>query len=214
MREVFVSYAHQDKDRVTDLVASLERSSVRVWWDADLPHGKSWDDQIERALENASTIVVVWSRQAVASENVKDEAHYALEERKALPVRIEDVQLPYRWRRLQYVDLMARPVERNEKWAEVVAALRDHGADAVPPDGSPSRPTTPPNVESQRKIALSPNAVIPAVLVLLSLLFNVLGSLVAAPGAYWPIVSSAAFGVSALVYAFWNVVPHQARNYS
>jgi hypothetical protein len=65
MTDVFISYAHADKERVTDLVRGLETSRVGVWWDERLPPGTTWDDQIEAALERAQAIVVVWSKHAV-----------------------------------------------------------------------------------------------------------------------------------------------------
>lgn len=168
MSPVFVSYSHTDRDRVIDIIEGLKKSRVAVWWDDDLPPGKTWDDQIEMALEKASAVVVVWSESALASENVKDEAYYAREENKAFPVRIEDVQPPFRFRRLQSVDLFQRPVEDNEKWDDLVDAIserRGRGPDLeVPLPGERPKP--------RRQTAIPWMTILPALMLGLILIIN------------------------------------------
>ena len=217
MQNVFISYSHKDKERVADLVRGLKGSRIGVWWDEDLPQGKTWDDQIESALQSARFILVVWSGQSVVSENVKDEAHYALEERKALPVRIEEVKLPYRWRRLQHLDLFARPCESNEKWNKVITTLQQ--SSQVGPQNEAMEATEtgdgPQQLrEMHQSIALPLKAIIPALLVLLSLITNVAGTLITSEGSYWPLLTAGFFGVLALAAAVWSVLPRARNAYS
>ena len=207
MTHVFISYAHADKEHVTDLVRGLETSSLNVWWDDQLPPGSTWDDRIEAALDRAQAVVVVWSQNAVASQNVKDEAHYALEEHKALPIRIEDVKLPYRWRRLQYVDLFARPPERNDKWEMLVKAARCEGGGADAPSADQTEAVA-------RSTTRGRSAIYPAVLVLLSLLAQIAGTVLAPPEAYWPLATSMVLGSAALIGAIWSLVPVRMRAYT
>jgi hypothetical protein len=207
MTDVFISYAHADKERVTDLVRGLETLRVGVWWDEHLPPGTTWDDQIEAALERAQAVVVVWSKHAVDSPNVKDEAHYALEERKAFPVRIEDVKLPYRWRRMQYIDLFRLPPQSNDKWTTLV--------DAVRAGGDTTAESLKSDTERPRSASLAQKgAIFPAALVLLSIVTQFAGTLAAPGGSTWPLLVSAGFGGAALISALWSILPPKVRVYS
>jgi TIR domain len=200
---VFVSYSHHDRDRVVDIVESLKRSRVAVWWDDDLPPGRTWDDQVEAALEGASTVIVVWSRGAIASENVKDEAHYAREENKALPVRLEDVEPPLRFRRLQFVDLFRSPAEANEGWNDLVAAVSERLGRAPSSAAQGGAEVAP---RARGGIAIPWRTVLPAALVALSLVTNVAGTIffggqnVAATAVSW------GFGGAAVALAISNLV--------
>lgn len=125
MSDVFVSYAHADQPRVDALIGQLQAEAIDVWWDAHLPTGRNWDDELEAAMVAAPTILIVWSEAARASDEVKDEAFFARKLRKALPARLQPVDLPYRLDRIQRVELPDEPVERCPDWPRLVAALRE-----------------------------------------------------------------------------------------
>ncbi len=128
MGDVFISYSSRDRARVEKLVARLrDDHGIAVWWDTHLPPGERWDDQIEQAMENASTVVILWSEASVASEEVKDEAYYARDRGKALPVRIENVRPPYRFLRIQGLDLIHDPPHEAPKFLALVDAVRGKG---------------------------------------------------------------------------------------
>ena len=52
---------------------------------------------IEKALNEAKCVVVLWSERSVQSRYVRDEATYALDRDKLVPVAIENVNLPFRF---------------------------------------------------------------------------------------------------------------------
>ena len=58
--------------------------------EAQLEISKASVEQAQAALDNAQCVVVLWSKRSVESQFVKDEATYALEEGKLLPVRIDE----------------------------------------------------------------------------------------------------------------------------
>lgn len=124
MSNVFVSYAHADRARVEPMIAQLQQQALDVWWDKHLPLGRNWDEQLEQAMAQAPTILVVWSAAARASDEVKDEAYFARKLGKALPARIEPVELPYRLDRIQRVELLTDPVQECPDWPALVEALR------------------------------------------------------------------------------------------
>ncbi|MGB7250248.1 MAG: RodZ domain-containing protein [Phormidesmis sp.] len=103
----FISYSRADTKIATQLAEQLRDRKVDLWIDQlDIPAGDRWDSAIERALQVCSGLIVLLSKTSVNSENVLDEVSYALEENeKVIPVLLEPCDIPFRLRRLQYVDL-------------------------------------------------------------------------------------------------------------
>ena len=97
MADIFISYSHEDKSLASQLAAAFERHGWKVWWDRQLRTGSHYDDEIEAALEAAGCVVVLWSGRSVGSRYVKDEATFALEAGKLVPVLIENIRLPLRF---------------------------------------------------------------------------------------------------------------------
>ena len=102
---VFISYAQEDKPRVRPLADFLVARGWAVWWDEDIPLGKTFDQVIEEVLNAAKCVIVVWSRESVRSEWVRNEASEALARKVLVPVMIDDVKLPLEFRRLQTANL-------------------------------------------------------------------------------------------------------------
>ena len=102
----FLSYSREDSAFVVRLASDLRAKGAHVWLDQfDIPIGERWDNSIENALRGASRMIVVLSPTSVASPNVLDEVSFALEKGKTvLPVLSEACEIPFRLRRLQYVD--------------------------------------------------------------------------------------------------------------
>lgn len=125
MGNLFISYAHEDHERVGELVQALNARGFQVWWDKELPQGADWDERIQRALEQSSAVFVVWSKNSMASREVRAEATYALNENKLLPIRIEDVKIWARYAIVQYRDLFKRPVNEDPNWAEVINRIEE-----------------------------------------------------------------------------------------
>src|SRR5262249_16186178 len=72
----------------------------------DIKPGQRWDRAIEDALAKCPQLLVILSPDATESTNVMDEVSLALEEGKTvLPVVHRQCKIPFRLRRLQYVDL-------------------------------------------------------------------------------------------------------------
>lgn len=106
MTDIFISYASEDRDRASQLASALAALGWSVWWDRKIIAGQAFDQAIERELEAAKSVVVLWSKHSVASEWVKNEAAVAAERRVLVPVIIESVKLPLEFRRKQTADLI------------------------------------------------------------------------------------------------------------
>ena len=105
MADIFVSYATEDRERVGPLVEVLEGEGWSIFWDREIPPGRSWDDVIQETLDEAQCVVAVWTRHSVESRWVKIEAMEGLERGILVPVVLDDAEIPIAFRRTQAADL-------------------------------------------------------------------------------------------------------------
>ncbi len=106
MADVFISYANQDRESAHRLANALIAIGWSVWWDRKIIAGQSFDQVIERELETAKSVVVLWSEHSIASEWVKNEAAVALQRGVLVPASVESVKLPIEFRRRQTAELV------------------------------------------------------------------------------------------------------------
>src|SRR5262245_57097082 len=107
MSDIFISYAREDRDKAEQLAQVLTQQGWSVWWDRHIPAGRSFDDVIEQALSSAKCILVLWSKNSVASRWVKGEAAEGAQREILVPVLIEQVKQPLEFNRIQAADLTA-----------------------------------------------------------------------------------------------------------
>jgi hypothetical protein len=102
----FFSYSRDDSDFALRLAGDLKAAGASVWLDRlDINPGQRWDRAVEDALNNCPRMLVILSPASVDSTNVMDEVSFALEEQKTvIPVIYKDCVVPFRLRRVQYVD--------------------------------------------------------------------------------------------------------------
>ena len=106
MSDIFISYKREEQATARKLANALESEGWTVWWDPKLRAGEHFDDVIEKALNEAKCVIVMWSNLSVNSEYVKAEATEALEQRKLVPIKIESVNLPFRFKRVHTPTLL------------------------------------------------------------------------------------------------------------
>ncbi len=94
MKDVFISYASEDRPVAQQLAAALEQSGMSVWWDRQIQVGSEWDKTIEDALAVAKCVVVLWTGHAKDSRWVRAEAREALNTEKVVPVMLEANAIP------------------------------------------------------------------------------------------------------------------------
>jgi len=104
MADVFLSYAREDQDRARAIAGALEARRWSVFWDRKLLGGQEFRPVLERELQSARCVVVLWSERSLASPFVRDEAAEALNGR-LVPVLIDPVLPPLGFREIQHVDL-------------------------------------------------------------------------------------------------------------
>jgi hypothetical protein len=105
MSEVFISYASEDRPVARMLAEALEQRGWDVWWDRDIPLGKTFDEVIEQSIARAKCVIVLWSTASVASEWVRSEASEGRRRNILVPAFIEPVEPPLAFRLLNSADL-------------------------------------------------------------------------------------------------------------
>jgi TolB-like protein len=140
--DIFVSYASEDRERVKSLVSELESTGWTVWWDRRIGIGSSFDREIERELAAAACVIVVWSRSAVESDWVREEASEARIRKILVPLQIDDCQPPLGFRRSQTADLTGWPATRGQldDLLESVRTLVSPSAVRLPDDKRDTAP--------------------------------------------------------------------------
>lgn len=100
MADIFISYDHADRAEITKLSSALEVEGFSVWSDRDIASGTEFSRVIEVELDAASHVVVVWSSASLNSHWVRDEADYAREKGKLLPISLDGVLPPIGFRQI------------------------------------------------------------------------------------------------------------------
>jgi len=123
--DVFVSYASADRDKARAIARLLTEHGYSVWWDRQIPPGQTFDDVIQKALEEAKCVVVLWSSASVSSNWVKTEAADAAARRILVPALIDDVRLPMEFKRIQTANLVAWDSgPTNTEFQNLLASVR------------------------------------------------------------------------------------------
>src|SRR4051794_31825967 len=143
MTKVFVSYKREDAARVRKLVAALREAGLDAWWDEDIAPSAPWEATIETALREAKAVIVCWSPDAVASENVRSEARVAREDGRLIQVFMKPCSPPLFFGERQGVDLSSWRGKADDpriaKIAESVRAVAAGQKPHIAPTGTARR---------------------------------------------------------------------------
>jgi len=172
--DVFVSHSIKDKAVAEAIVARLEADSVTCWIaPRDVVPGADWGESIIDAIESSRIMILIFSRNADASPQIKREVERAVNKGVyIIPFRVDDIpptkSLEYFISTSQWMDAFSPPLERHlDNLAKTVKAVLQRpplpGADVL---AQPERPSIskPPIRPSGRKSILI--AIIIAALVL------------------------------------------------
>jgi hypothetical protein len=126
MFDIFISYSKKDQEKAKPLADALKKQGWSVWWDPEIPPGRSFDEVIEEALKSAKCLIVLWSKNSVKSRWVKNEAALGLELGILVPALIENVSIPFAFRDIEAADLVNWQGEKNHpEFNLILKTLRD-----------------------------------------------------------------------------------------
>lgn len=97
MARVFISYCRSDRELIRKVAADLEAAGHQVWWDTQLVSGTAFRDVIDRELDAADAVIVIWTPSSNRSSWVVAEADHAMRLGKLIPMvakGIEAWQIP------------------------------------------------------------------------------------------------------------------------
>ena len=139
MADVFISYARDDQAAAARAAKALQAAGFDVWWDADLPAHRAYSEVIERNLEDAKAVVVLWSKTAAGSQWVRAEADFARHAGKLVQGAIDGTMPPLPFNQIQCAELKGwRGASSHPGWSKLLASV-----DAlVSGEGRRIRPTT------------------------------------------------------------------------
>ncbi len=138
---VFISYARTDRKWVAGLAEALAVEGHAVWCDTRLAPGDSFDDVIEKALDAAYAVIVVWSPASVGSNWVRAEAGEGLRRGVLAPVKCADCVVPLRFRAIHMADLSSWSAGRPHVAFEgLLDALAQRRATSTAPSAKQAAP--------------------------------------------------------------------------
>ncbi|MEL6317453.1 MAG: SUMF1/EgtB/PvdO family nonheme iron enzyme, partial [Pseudomonadota bacterium] len=143
--------AREDQAQADLLAERLGELGLTVWYDRRLGAGAEFDKEIERQLDAAQAVVVIWSVASVESFGVRSEAHEAANARKLVPIRIDQSRPPLLFRSFQYEDFSgwsggAAEVCFQRLAIQVTALAKGQEAAAALPLDGETRPSAAPGL--------------------------------------------------------------------
>ena len=142
MSDVFISYKAEDRRRIQPLVQALQADGYSVWWDEHIGTGDEWRQTIEKQLDGARCVVVVWSKGSVGPEGhfVRDEASRAQRRHVYVPVLIDAVEPPLGFGESQATSLKGWKGDRADtRYQAVISAVTRIAGAGSTVEGPPSR---------------------------------------------------------------------------
>jgi hypothetical protein len=140
LHDVFISYAHADRDWVRSLAADLLRAGLKVGFDEwSVEPGDALPHRLDELLKSRHGVLVV-SPASLASKWVREEYAAMLTrtvagKRRLIPVLLKDAELPPLLASRVYVDFRdAAGVDYEAKLAELVRALTGQAAEGPSED--------------------------------------------------------------------------------
>jgi TolB-like protein/Tfp pilus assembly protein PilF len=144
MSDVFISYARSTQTQAELVEAALTSAGYSVWRDEELPFHRPYPEVIEEHLRTARAVVVLWSREALASDWVRSEADHARQQQKLVQVSVDETRPPMPFDQIQCGDLTGWEGDTGSPaWRKLVASLSQL-ASAKTPASAPARGTTGP----------------------------------------------------------------------
>jgi len=104
-KNIFISYAYKDVERVRPIANELEKMGWGVFWDHKIPPGIKWPGYLKEKLDKSHCVLVVWSRDSINSNWVHAEVDEAQKRNILIPVLLDAVEPPFGFSHIHTADL-------------------------------------------------------------------------------------------------------------
>ena len=128
MKHIFISYKKPDDGDFADAVANrIEKAGFSPWIDNDkLQAGKDWRNDIDQAIKESFTLIVIMAPEARASEYVTYEWAFALGAGiNVIPILLKRTELHPRLEALQYLDFTDYT---HRPWEDLIRVIKNAAA--------------------------------------------------------------------------------------
>lgn len=138
---VFIAYAADTKPLAEELTLALQREGIQTWADfKDLKPGQLWKDEIENALQNAQSFVILVSPESKMTRWAEVEWRLALTnawsdpQKMLIPVVVGENEVPPFLS--DWVPLRIDPGAQSGRWtSDILQALRSAPNRSIPRAG-------------------------------------------------------------------------------
>lgn len=125
---IFISYQRRDAEYARLLADRLNCYGADVWWDGMIAPDADWRESIVAGLDRARIFVLLHSKAAEQSDEIRKELAVASADRKTLvAVRLDDIApsgaFRYEMAAINWIDAWADPDARLDALARQLAAL-------------------------------------------------------------------------------------------
>jgi adenylate cyclase len=105
MARVFLSYARDDAGLAKQLAGLIGDAGHQVWWDREIHGGSHFSNEIDKALQDAEAVLVLWTEASIKSAWVQDEAAEGRDSGRLVPAVLNGVRPPLGFRQYQSIEL-------------------------------------------------------------------------------------------------------------
>ncbi|GAB6191434.1 toll/interleukin-1 receptor domain-containing protein [Desulfocastanea catecholica] len=124
-RTIFVSYAHEDRERIKPIVSYLAETGFSIWWDQQIPPGSNFRYVIQEALESAACAVVFWTNNSIKSDFIWSEVQKAKDRGVLVPVKLdEDADIPLGFSEMHHIELFGSITTKSSGVKKLIHSLK------------------------------------------------------------------------------------------
>lgn len=121
--DVFISYKRDEREQVVAIAQRLEALALKVWFDARLESGTTFDAEINRNVSAARAVLVCWSPGAAASDWVRAEAEIGRQRKVLAAATLRACNLPAPFNLIHSNDLSTGADAANPEWLKTLERI-------------------------------------------------------------------------------------------
>jgi hypothetical protein len=124
-RTIFVSYAHEDRERIKPIVSHLAETGLSIWWDQHIPPGSNFRYVIQEALESAACAIVFWTNNSIKSDFIWSEVQKAKDRGVLVPVKLdEDADIPLGFSEMHHIELFGSVTPESRGIKKLIQSVK------------------------------------------------------------------------------------------